>query len=66
MRCAGLSRETWTAVPAGLSAADADRVRADHPIWPRIINLRHGMWKETRLGWAARSRKLVRLRELCE
>ena len=31
--CAGLCRETWRCIPAGLSAADADRVRRDHPLW---------------------------------
>jgi hypothetical protein len=30
--CAGLNRETWRCIPAGLSAADADRVRRDHPL----------------------------------
>ena len=29
--CAGLNRETWRCIPAGLSAADANRVRRDHP-----------------------------------
>ena len=65
-RATGLCRETWRCVPPGLSAADADRVRAGHPIWPRIINMRHGEWKETRLSWAARKGKLERVRELCE
>jgi hypothetical protein len=65
-RCAGLCRETWTTVPAGLSEADAARVRGGHPIWPRIINLKHGEHKETRLSWAAREGKLSRVRELCE
>ncbi len=64
--CAGLCRETWRCIPAGLSAADADRVRRDHPLWQAIINLRHGKWKETRLSWAAREGKLSRVRELCE
>jgi hypothetical protein len=65
-RCAGLCRETWTTVPAGLSEADAARVRGGHPIWPRIINARHGEYKETRLSWAAREGKLSRVRELCD
>jgi hypothetical protein len=65
-RCAGLNRETWRCIPAGLSAADADRVRRDHPLWQAIINLKHGEYKETRLGWAARCSDLARLRELCD
>ena len=64
--CAGLNRETWRCVPPGLSAADADRVRAGHPLWQAIINLRHGEWKETRLSWAACKGKLALVRELCE
>jgi hypothetical protein len=64
--CAGLCRETWRCIPARLSAADADRVRRDHPLWQAIINLRHGKWKETRLSWAAREGKLSRVRELCD
>jgi ankyrin repeat protein len=64
----GLCRETWTCVPPGLSAAEADRVRVrtGHPIWSRIISMRHGESKETRLSWAARKCKLARVRELCE
>ena len=64
--CAGLNRETWTCVPAGLSADDADRVRAGHPLWQAIINLRHGYFETTRLGWAAKEGKLARVRELCD
>jgi hypothetical protein len=64
--CAGLCRETWRCIPAGLSAADTDRVRRDHPLWQAIINLRHGKWKETRLIWAARKGMLSRVRELCD
>jgi hypothetical protein len=64
--CAGLCRETWRCIPAGLSTADADRVRRDHPLWQAIINLRLGKWKTTRLSWAAREGKLSRVRELCE
>jgi ankyrin repeat protein len=64
--CAGLCRETWRCIPAGLSAADADRVRRDHPLWQAIINLRHGKYKETRLSWAACEGKLLRVRELCD
>jgi hypothetical protein len=64
--CAGLCRETWRCIPAGLSAADADRVRRDHPLWQAIINLRHGYMKETRLLWAARKGHLARVRELCD
>ena len=44
-RCAGLTRETWRCMPAGLGAADADRVRRDHPLWQAIIDLRHGWQK---------------------
>jgi len=65
-RCAGLNRETWRCIPAGLSAADADRVRRDHPLWQAIVNLKHGARKETRLCWAARCGHLARVRELCD
>ena len=67
-RCAGLNRETWRCIPAGLSAADADRVRRDHPLWQAIINLKQtkGIWKDTRLCWAARCGHLARVRELCD
>jgi hypothetical protein len=65
-RCAGLCRETWTALPADLSEADAARARGAHPIWPRIIDLKHGEHKETRLSWAARKGKVSRVRELCD
>ena len=64
--CAGLNRETWTCVPAGLSAADAERVRVGHPLWQAIINLKHGERQMTRLGWAASKGKLARVRELCD
>jgi hypothetical protein len=66
--CAGLNRETWRCIPAGLSAADADRVRRDHPLWQAIINLKQtkGYWKETRLCWAARCGNLALVRELCD
>ncbi len=66
--CAGLNRETWRCIPAGLSAADADRVRRDHPLWQAIIDLKQtkGYWKETRLGSAARCGHLARVRELCD
>ena len=67
-RCSGLCRETWRCIPAGLSAADADRVRRDHPLWQAIIDLKQtkGYFKETRLGWAARSGHLARVHELCD
>ena len=65
-RCAGLNRETWRCIPAGLSAADADRVRRDHPLWQAIINLKHGAFKQTRLFLAARCGHLARVRELCD
>jgi hypothetical protein len=64
--CSGLNRETWRCIPPGLSAADADRVRRDHPLWQAIINLRHGALKQTRLCWAARCGHLARVRELCD
>jgi hypothetical protein len=66
--CAGLNRETWRCIPPGLSAADADRVCRDHPLWQAIINLKQtkGYWKETRLSWAARCGHLARVRELCD
>ena len=66
--CSGLCRETWRCIPAGLSAADADRVRRDHPLWQAIIDLKQtkGYLKETRLSWAARRGHLARVRELCD
>ena len=64
--CAGLNRETWRCIPAGLSAADADRVRRDHPLWQAIINLKHGAFKQTRLNLAVRRCSLARVRELCD
>jgi hypothetical protein len=64
--CAGLCRETWRCIPAGLSAADADRVRRDHPLWQAIIDLKHGNRKETRLRLAALNGHLMRVRELCD
>jgi hypothetical protein len=64
--CAGLNRETWRCIPVGLSAADADRVRRDHPLWQAIINLKHSWLEETRLFRAARSGHLARVRELCD
>ena len=64
--CAGLCRETWRCIPAGLSASDADRVRRDHPLWQAIIDLRHGRLKRTRLSLAASYGDLARLRELCD
>jgi hypothetical protein len=64
--CAGLNRETWRCIPAGLSAADADRVRRDHQLWQAIINLKHSVHKETRLFRAARRGNLERVRELCD
>ena len=68
---AATCRGTWRYVPAGLSAADADRVRCNHPLWQAIIDLKrdlkHGLYfKETRLHWAARSGNLARVRELCD
>ena len=63
--CAGLNRETWRCVPAGLSAADADRVRAGHPLWQAIIDLR-GISGWTRLTRAAYDGKIIRLRSLCD
>ena len=65
-RCAGLNRETWRCIPAGLSASDADRVRRDHPLWQAIIDLKHGEDKGTRLGWAAYYGHLARVCELCD
>ena len=66
--CAGLNRETWRCIPAGLSAADADRVRRDHPLWQAIIDLKHKhSWlTATRLGWAAYNGHLALVRELCD
>jgi hypothetical protein len=64
--CAGLCRETWRCIPAGLSAADADRVRHYHPLWQAIIDLKHGVNKKTRLIQAAYKGDLARVRELCD
>ena len=64
--CSGLCRETWRCIPAGLSAADTDRVRCNHPLWQAIINLKHGKVQRTRLIWAARLGNLARVRELCD
>jgi hypothetical protein len=64
--CSGLCRETWRCIPAGLSSADADRVRRDHPLWQAIINLVHGRDGLSRLGLAARRADLARVRELCD
>ena len=65
--CAGLNRETWRCIPAGLSAADADRVRRDHPLWQAIIDLGHGsLRKVPRLALAAQHGSLARVRELCD
>ena len=48
-RVTGLCRDTWRCVPPGLSAADAARVRAEHPIWRAVIDLPHGRYGWTRL-----------------
>ena len=64
--CAGLNRETWRCVPAGLSAADAERVRAGHPLWRAIIDLPYGGLKRTRLMYAVNNNKLACLRSLCD
>jgi len=65
-RLAATCRGTWRYVPAGLSAADANRVRCNHPLWQAIIDLKHGALKRTRLGWAAHHGHLARVRELCD
>ena len=62
--CAGLNRETWRFIPAGLSAPDADRVRRDHPLWQAIID--DCVDEQTRLHWAAHRGDLARVRELCD
>ena len=64
--CAGLNRETWRCVPAGLSAADAARVRAGHPLWRAIIDLPHRESKWTRLMFAVAYNKLACVRTLCD
>jgi hypothetical protein len=64
--CAGLCRETWRCIPAGLSAADADCVRRDRPLWQAIIDLKHGERKETRLSVVVFFGRLSRVRELCD
>ena len=63
-RLAATCRATWRCVPAGLSAADADRVRRDHPLWQAIIDDR--VDEQTRLHWAAHRGDLARVRELCD
>jgi Ankyrin repeats (many copies) len=65
-RATGLCRDTWTCVPPGLSAADADRVRAGHPIWPHVIDLRYGGSQWARLMCAVHTGNLARVRELCD
>jgi len=66
-RLAATCRGTWRYVPPGLSAADADRVRCNHPLWQAIIDLRHGKYfEETRLQWAAHRGNLALVRELCD
>ena len=65
-RVTGLCRDTWRCVPAGLSAADAERVRAGHPLWRAIIDLPHGGMKWTRLMHAVIFNKLPRLHSLCD
>ena len=62
--CAGLNRETWRCIPAGLSAADAGRVRRDHQLWQAIIDLPHGKKKQTRLGITARTGRATCVHEL--
>ena len=62
----GLCRDTWRYVPAGLSAADTERVRAGHPLWRTVIDLPHGRYKRTRLMYAAMFNKLAYLRSLCD
>ena len=64
--CAGLNHETWRCVPAGLSAADAERVRAGHPLWRAIIDLPHGKEKWTRLIFAVANNNLASMRSLCD
>ena len=63
-RLAATCRATWRCVPAGLSAADADRVRCDHPLWQAIID--DCVNEQTRLHWAAHRGDLARVRELCD
>jgi hypothetical protein len=67
-RLAATCRGTWRFIPAKLSAADADRVRRDHPLWQAIIDFKPSMgrWKDTRLGWAARHGHLARVCEQCD
>jgi hypothetical protein len=65
--CAGLCRETWRCIPAGLSAADADRVRRGSLFWHAIIDLKHGKHSDwTRLMIACRNGDFDRVRELCQ
>ena len=64
-RVTGLCRDTWRCVPPGLSAADAARVRAEHPIWRAVIDL-PGRYERTRLMLAADEGKLTIVRSLCD
>jgi hypothetical protein len=61
----GLCRDTWRFVPPGLNAAEAVRVRAEHPIWRAVIDVR-GRYERTRLMWAASEGKLEQVRSLCD
>ena len=63
--CAGLCRETWRCVPPGLSATDADRVRAGHPLWQAIIDLPAGPHRRTRLMCASVHNDAELVRDLC-
>ena len=64
-RATGLCRDTWRCVPAGLSAAEAARVRAGHLIWRAIIDLPCKK-SRTRLMWAARKGNYACVRSLCD
>ena len=53
-------------MPPEFSAADAERVRAGHPIWHAVIDLKYGEFEMKRLARAAVNGKLARVRELCD
>ena len=65
-----LCRDTWRCVPAGLSAADAARVRAGHPIWRAVIDApdaaAYAPIPQTRLMWAASNGNIACMLSLCE
>jgi len=65
--CAGVCRETWRCIPAGLDAASAARCRRyELALWPRIVNLPHGKSALTRLHFAAAQNARARVEDLVQ